>query len=193
MNITREVTCRLTSGDAIADIQQVDMTKGPDMLFVMGTSLKIVGVKRMIKDFSGRVKENGGLVIFMNLTPVSGKEWSDIFDYHLICPTDSAVSRLWSDVQDMEKSARIKSNRTKNARTAREIKTAKAKEGLVPITKYLKEVKNIPAVPKVSKDVNVTPKRATRSMIPVSSLKKKQMQVLIDSSDKKMASPSVAA
>lgn len=50
-----------TNGDLIADLQTIDLNKGPDLLIVIGTSLKIVGVKRLIKDFAGAVHAREGL------------------------------------------------------------------------------------------------------------------------------------
>jgi NAD-dependent SIR2 family protein deacetylase len=106
------------NGDLIADLQTIDLNKGPDLLIVIGTSLKIVGVKRLIKDFAEAVHSREGIrivilgyfycnirlfvsyltrpgriCIFLNMTPAP-KEFENIFDYQV--PTVSLTIDDWS-------------------------------------------------------------------------------------------------
>lgn len=82
-------------GETIADYVGKDVSRRPTLLLVMGTSLKVVGLKRMIKDMSRAVKETpDGLVLFINKTPAPKGEWKDIFDYELLGECDKWVTKL---------------------------------------------------------------------------------------------------
>jgi len=79
------------------------------MLIVMGTSLKVHGLKKLVKDFAkavhatapmvepssskSNVKNWAGKVIFVNKTP-PGSEWNGIIDYHVAGDTDSWVGKV---------------------------------------------------------------------------------------------------
>lgn len=77
------------SGDLIGSLQSHDLTKQPDLLLVLGTSLKVHGLKRVVKEFARAVHElsvtkarpdgGKGRVVFVNKTP-PGKEWEGVFD-----------------------------------------------------------------------------------------------------------------
>ena len=101
-------------GDDIGMIQTADMARKPDMLIVMGTSLKVHGLKRLVKDFAKSVhasggspsssvkqaKSFGGKVVFVNRT-APGSEWADIIDYHVAGDTDVWVKRVVRDWKKM--------------------------------------------------------------------------------------------
>lgn len=57
-----------------------DLSASPDMLIVAGTSLRIPGFKRLVREFSKAVKSRGGICVFVNREKVS-KEWDAVFDY----------------------------------------------------------------------------------------------------------------
>lgn len=76
-------------GDSIAEYLTVDANKRPNVLLVIGTSLKVVGLKKMIKDLARTVrKQPNGIVIFVNKTPAARSEWKTIFDYELLGECD---------------------------------------------------------------------------------------------------------
>lgn len=82
-------------GEIIADYVGKDISRRPTLLVVMGTSLKVVGLKRMVKDMSRAVKETpDGLVLFINKTPAPKGEWKDIFDFELLGECDKWVAKL---------------------------------------------------------------------------------------------------
>jgi len=98
-------------GDEIGNMQTTDIARKPDMLIIMGTSLKVHGLKKLIKDFARSVHESGpsndtlnssrgkrwaGKVIFVNKTPPAA-EWSNIIDYHIAGETDDWSTRVISD------------------------------------------------------------------------------------------------
>lgn len=69
---------------SIGSLSVSDLTLGggPDLMLVMGTSLKIPGFKKLVKEFGKAVKAKGGLRILVNREEIKGQEWTDVFDYH---------------------------------------------------------------------------------------------------------------
>ncbi|KZT57871.1 DHS-like NAD/FAD-binding domain-containing protein [Calocera cornea HHB12733] len=105
-------------GDEIGQVQSADMARAPDLMIVMGTSLKVHGLKRLVRDFAGavharpspstshtastsstatakRAKQPAmlGKVVFVNRTP-PGAEWAGVIDYHVQGETDAWVARV---------------------------------------------------------------------------------------------------
>jgi NAD-dependent histone deacetylase SIR2 len=107
-------------GDDIGTIQTADIARKPDMLIIMGTSLKVHGLKKLVKDFARTIhasasssadgkstssppkktKSWAGKVIFVNRTPPAG-EWADIIDYHIAGETDAWVEKVVEDWKKM--------------------------------------------------------------------------------------------
>lgn len=102
-------------GDDIGSIQSADIARKPDMLIIMGTSLKVHGFKKLVKDFARTVHESAppisasvgsplkknakgfaGKVIFVNKT-APGSEWNDVIDYHVAGETDRWVEKVIED------------------------------------------------------------------------------------------------
>jgi NAD-dependent histone deacetylase SIR2 len=87
--------------EEIGMIQNADIQQRPDMLIVMGTSLGVHGIKRLVKDFAQVVKATNGKVVFINKTkPKHG--WSDIIDYHVNSETDRWVEKVLEDWKKMK-------------------------------------------------------------------------------------------
>lgn len=82
-------------GDDIGQLTAYDVSRRPDMLLIMGTSLKVHGLKRLVKDFAKAVHggKKRGLVVFVNATPPS-KEWEGIIDVHIEGETDKWVEKV---------------------------------------------------------------------------------------------------
>ncbi|KAI0275045.1 DHS-like NAD/FAD-binding domain-containing protein [Gloeopeniophorella convolvens] len=95
-------------GDDIGTIQASDASRKPDMLIIMGTSLKVHGLRKLVKDFAkvvhasapsdptsakGKSRSWMGKVIFVNKTP-PGSEWNGIIDYHIAGETDLWAHRV---------------------------------------------------------------------------------------------------
>lgn len=81
-------------GDLIAEHLAADIARRPTMLLVVGTSLKVVGLKRMIKDIAKAVHANSsdGLVVYLNKTGIQAKsEWKSVFDCELVGESDRWV------------------------------------------------------------------------------------------------------
>lgn len=83
-------------GEAIGDLQAYDLLKKPDLLLVMGTSLKVHGLKLVVREFAKAVHAKNGLVVFINLTPPS-KEWEEFIDIHIAGETDVWVKKVEED------------------------------------------------------------------------------------------------
>ena len=103
-------------GDDIGCIQTSDIARKPDMLIIMGTSLKVHGFKKLVKDFARAVHESAppptlppgpsplkksakslaGKVVFINKT-APGSEWDGIIDYHVAGETDRWVEKVVED------------------------------------------------------------------------------------------------
>lgn len=88
-------------GDEIGQIQAADVRKGPDLLIIMGTSLKVHGLKKLVKEFAKvtharKSPKTSGLVIFVNKTP-PGSEWDGVIDYHVEGDTDSWAEKVIAD------------------------------------------------------------------------------------------------
>jgi NAD-dependent histone deacetylase SIR2 len=82
-------------GDTIAEHVSADIAKRPILLLVIGTSLKVVGLKRLIKDIAKTIHVNSddGMVVYLNKTGIQAKsEWKSIFDYELVGECDRWVS-----------------------------------------------------------------------------------------------------
>lgn len=85
-------------GDQIGELQSHDLKKGPDVLLIMGTSLKVHGLKNLVKSFAKRIHEHEnpkrrGIVVFVNQTK-PGKEWEGVIDVHVQGETDKWVERV---------------------------------------------------------------------------------------------------
>ncbi|WVQ99465.1 hypothetical protein IAU59_006600 [Kwoniella sp. CBS 9459] len=108
-------------GDDIGALTTYDLGRSPDVLLIMGTSLKVHGLKRLVKEFAKSVhtgtgsssssNKKKGVVVFVNATPPS-KEWEGIIDYHIQGETDKWVERVeeeWKKVKpaDWETQTRL--------------------------------------------------------------------------------------
>ncbi|KAF3904807.1 hypothetical protein ABW20_dc0104113 [Dactylellina cionopaga] len=82
-------------GDAIGQLTHYDATRmTPDLLLIFGTSLKVIGLKRIVKAFAAKVKSRGGKVVYINSTPASDSIWGDIIDFHIQMDCDAWIKDL---------------------------------------------------------------------------------------------------
>lgn len=80
--------------DLISPIVQHDLAAGPDLLLVLGTSLRVHGLKVMVKEFARAVHKKGGKVVFINFTKPSESAWGDVLDYWIEWDCDAWVEDL---------------------------------------------------------------------------------------------------
>ncbi|TID17639.1 hypothetical protein CANINC_004005 [Pichia inconspicua] len=66
-----------------------DLKKKPSLLLVFGTSLKVTGVKKIVREMSKKVHENGGIVVLINREAVSNSQWKNYIDYQIVSDCDA--------------------------------------------------------------------------------------------------------
>ncbi|KAF0506646.1 DHS-like NAD/FAD-binding domain-containing protein [Gigaspora margarita] len=89
-------------GLEICQIAAQDQDKA-DCLVIMGTSLRIPGVKALIKDFARAVHDREGYVILVNATDVVTKEWNGLIDYQIEGTCDEWVKLVDIELSNIER------------------------------------------------------------------------------------------
>ena len=89
------------NANLIAPLITHDLSVAPDFLLIMGTSLKVHGLKVMIKEFAKSVHVRGGLVVFVNRTRPPESTWGDFIDYWVEWDCDEWVLDLQRRRQDL--------------------------------------------------------------------------------------------
>ncbi|KAI9670642.1 MAG: hypothetical protein M1831_005862 [Alyxoria varia] len=89
--------------EAIGAVAKTDMRTRPDAVLVVGTSLKVPGVRRIVKEMCGIVRDRrDGLTAWINHDPVpSGKEFESAWDFVIKADADDIADRAnigkWTD------------------------------------------------------------------------------------------------
>ncbi|KAI9172589.1 Hercynylcysteine sulfoxide lyase [Paramyrothecium foliicola] len=78
----------------ISPIVTHDLALQPDMLLILGTSLRVHGLKVMVREFAKAVHMRGGKVVFVNFTKPPESSWGDIIDYWVQWDCDAWVANL---------------------------------------------------------------------------------------------------
>lgn len=78
----------------ISPVVTHDLGLSPDMLLILGTSLKVHGLKVLVKQFAKAVHSRGGKVVFVNFTKPPESAWGDIIDYWVAWDCDAWVADL---------------------------------------------------------------------------------------------------
>lgn len=101
------------AGDDIAAVLRKDCAKKTtNLLVVSGTSLRVHGLKRLVKLLAQTVHANGGIAVLVNKSNVSMSEWGTVFDYHVQTGVDEWVQDLRARVPNFfEKQSKIKVER----------------------------------------------------------------------------------
>lgn len=107
-------------GDVIGKITSADLKTGPDMMIIFGTSLKVHGLKRLVKEFAAAIhartrKHMGGgepeeaaeggvdkpvpkheapRVVFVNNQPAANSVWKDVIDAWVHMDCDEFVAEI---------------------------------------------------------------------------------------------------
>ncbi|KAF8426927.1 DHS-like NAD/FAD-binding domain-containing protein, partial [Tirmania nivea] len=109
-------------GDVIGKITSADLKSGPDMMIIFGTSLKVHGLKRLVKEFAASIHarnaarksstsaedvgkastEEGGKpvkqevprVVFVNNQPAANSVWKDTIDAWVDMDCDEFVAEI---------------------------------------------------------------------------------------------------
>ncbi|KAJ9155408.1 hypothetical protein NKR23_g2123 [Pleurostoma richardsiae] len=78
----------------VADFIYRDRCARPDLLLVLGASLKIGASRDLVKRFAAAVRANGGTVIHVNPSKASGPDWDSLIDYWVEWDCDSCAEHL---------------------------------------------------------------------------------------------------
>lgn len=88
------------NGDLIGRCTQSDFKAKPDFLLIAGTSLKVVGIQKLVRQAAKAVRERGGIVIFVNKTEVGSSSWKNVIDFHIEADCDEWVANLKTRIPD---------------------------------------------------------------------------------------------
>lgn len=77
-----------------------DLKLKSDLLIIMGTSLRVDGVKKLVKSLANSIHSRNGKVVFINKTPLS-KQWSNFVDYEILCDCDQFIKILKIEIPDL--------------------------------------------------------------------------------------------
>lgn len=78
-----------------------DLSRKSDLLLIFGTSLKVHGIKKLVKDFANQVHANKGQVIFINKIELAKSEWKNTIDYWVQGDCDDWVHDLKVRIPDL--------------------------------------------------------------------------------------------
>ena len=99
----------------IGDLTMHDLALMPEMLLIMGTSLRVNGLKLMVREFAKAVHSRGGSVVFVNNTKPSTSQWGDVIDYWVDWDCDAWINDLKvrrEDIWDLQGQNREVSQKT---------------------------------------------------------------------------------
>ena len=83
-----------SNGEAIAEIINRDLAARPDVLLVLGTSLRVPDPKKLASMFARVVDQQGGIVVYTNLSKPSLYPWGRLVDYMVESSCDGWVTDL---------------------------------------------------------------------------------------------------
>lgn len=118
----------------ISPVVTHDLGLAPDLLLILGTSLKVHGLKVLVRQFAKAVHSKGGKVVFVNFTKPPESSWGDVIDYWVAWDCDAWVGDLKEKVPALwlppgEEPKKRKSINTKAEKKSGEKKAAPKKSG----------------------------------------------------------------
>lgn len=79
-----------------------DQASNPDLMIIMGTSLKVHGLQKVVRDFAKVVhKQKNGRVVFVNRTRPSESQWDGVIDDYIAMDCDDWISDLRKRREDL--------------------------------------------------------------------------------------------
>lgn len=93
-------------GEAIGKLISRDSRTRPEVLLIIGTSLKVVGLRKLVKDISQTIQKNkkkNSVVVLITQSDLGLSSWDDLIDYHIKCDCDEWVRDLKMRVPDLFK------------------------------------------------------------------------------------------
>lgn len=116
------------SGELVAKALEYDLQSHPDLLIVLGTSLRVFGIKKLVKDVVSCINQrrkalktrnvNGNeiSVVFINKTKIERKELAELFDLQLIGDADTWTLHIRKHLNPALKTPAIQSTITPQGR-----------------------------------------------------------------------------
>lgn len=80
--------------EKIGTLTAADLRSNPDYLIILGTSLKVHGLRAIVKAMAQAVHARKGKVIYVNKTAASFSLWKDVIDFHVEMDCDRFVKLL---------------------------------------------------------------------------------------------------
>ncbi|KAK9367988.1 DHS-like NAD/FAD-binding domain-containing protein [Lipomyces kononenkoae] len=122
-------------GEAIGKVTSADLKARPDGMLVVGTSLKVPGVRRIVKEMSSAVHAASGMVVWINEEdPPAAKMFENCFDLILKgdCQDIPCILERWENSKSRPKRGLAPSKKQKALEDAGDIVSSiagKAKSG----------------------------------------------------------------
>ena len=161
---------------SITPLAPFDIATGPEVLVIMGTSLKVFGLQKMVRDFARAVHASkaNGRVIFVNRTRPAESVWDGIIDDYVAMDCDDFVESIHEKRSDLwlrQGDIRLK---VEKVTTTRKRKVADEEEGAPPT----KRTKIVIEIPLIEPDTERPRKRIRKAKKPVS-ITQEQLSSLI--------------
>lgn len=116
-------------GEVIGSITERDLKSKPDCLIVTGTTLKIPGVRRLVKEMAKVVHANNGYVIWINIDepPQSVIDYVEYFDLVVVgdCQLIPGLVRLFDYLDPFQSNPKPKTAKMKTQKPTRPPKASK--------------------------------------------------------------------
>ncbi|OUM54187.1 hypothetical protein BVG19_g3544 [[Candida] boidinii] len=107
--------------EIIADGLNKDINKNPNILLIFGTSLRVDGVKNLVRQAAKKIHEKeDGIVIFINNCEVSTSSWDNIIDYQIVTDCDKWVQYLQTKLPNLFQEP-VAKQKTKKTTTKKKI------------------------------------------------------------------------
>jgi NAD-dependent SIR2 family protein deacetylase len=92
------------SNQALAPLVPFDLSSGPEILIVMGTSLKVHGLQKVVREFARKIharKDGKGKVLLVNKTKPAESVWGNVIDSYIEMDCDDWVKDLRRRREDL--------------------------------------------------------------------------------------------
>ena len=143
------------ASESISSIVAQDLRFRPDLLLVLGTSLKVHGLKSLVKEFAKAVhSKKNGKVIFVNLSSPAESVWNSTIDYWVDMECDR-----WTRNKFRAKQSQIlfKPNKSRTV-ISKTIRPMENKENIEELSDTSRNVKK--------EVINISPIKAQRDGLP---------------------------
>ncbi|GME91458.1 unnamed protein product [[Candida] boidinii] len=166
-------------GEIIGEISTFDLKKRPDCLIVVGTTLKIPGIRRLVKEMARVVHSNNGYVIWINIDEPSMSivDYVEFFDLIVVGDCQKIpdiVNKYENEIINKPKEKKpTKSQKTPTPAksSSKSASTSKSPKSSLKISKSVKSVKSPTSKSKVSSvkketESDIKPTVKKRKLIP---------------------------